>query len=176
MTSALDLLAAPGAILLGSLPQGREHEYYTVVTKVYMLLNRIHDEVLNQLTEARLSTTREEAANILHAMLDPDLLTSALRAQDLCEDLGRQGAALLAVGDVVPGSEVYDLVRSLAMRERGTAEFYANELEPIIRDALAQPSESEWRAALRVFRDRLVRQQAGFIDQAEQAILRATAD
>jgi hypothetical protein len=176
MKSVLDVLATSGAVLLGSPPGGRKrgHEYYRVVAKIYMLLNRIHDEVLDYLTQARLSTTREDADNILRTMLNPDLLTSGLRARDLCDELERQGRALLATGNVRPGSDANDLVHSLVMRERGTAEFYVNELEPIILNVLAQQSDSDLKAALREFRDKLVRQQAGFIDQAEQAILQAT--
>ena len=175
MATSLDVLAGPGRVLIEDYAGGREgrHEYYSVVTRIYLLLNRMHDEVLDQLTEARLTRNRVDATEIMRALLDPDFLTRGFRAQELCDELEKQGRALINSGHVRPGSETAELVDTLAKRERASAEFYVRELEPDIRNALSAQSFPDLQSGLTAFRDKLVEQQAAFMEQAEEAVRRA---
>jgi hypothetical protein len=175
MATLFDVIAEPGRVLIENYVGGKEdrHEYFSVVAKIYSLLNRMHGEVLDLLTEARLAQDRGQAVRLMGALLNPDFLTSAFRAQALCDELEEQGRALLSQPNVRLDPETQEFVHALANRERGSAKFYVREFEPRIQQTLSIESFFDFQSALTDFRDELVEQQAAFMERAEDAIRRA---
>ncbi|NKX55131.1 hypothetical protein [Arthrobacter mobilis] len=175
MPSLFDVLAGPGRVLPADYagdPAGRR-EYHAAVARVYRLLIRLHDEILDQLTEAQLAADRDDAVQLLAPLLDPEFLQRDFRARELCGELQKQSLALLDSGLIEPGSEAAGLVQALAGREQGTAEVYVRELRPGVEDALSAVTFAQMQEALTQFRNKLVSQQAAFMGLAEEALRRA---
>jgi HPt (histidine-containing phosphotransfer) domain-containing protein len=167
----LKLLALPGITLIKTIRGRPDPEpYYGAVYRVYVLLSRMHDEVLRRVNEARLSTDLNTAKATLHRLLNWNELAGGFRTAELCDQLEAEGRTLVAMGAVPPGSALDRVIPVLLDRERGLAELYSRELSEILDEASKAESLSEFRGTLNALRSELLRQQGEFMTKADQAL------
>jgi len=132
-----NLAAAAGGRLISTVAGSQEaptaRRYLNLVQQVFMLLSRIHDEVLDTVVRV-LETPDLAEAKALIKELDGNSLRDVMKVEQLCDQLRDKGAKLRPVVENSPGlapddrMALLDVIGSFEYGEGETAALYNGQL------------------------------------------------